>query len=78
MLAIMSTEEWFIDNFCSAFDLLKNTICSFLTGEKGAAYTLLTSADQNFSGDLVRNLVSSEMSFRQHTLCIGRLYEYDV
>ncbi|KAL9967663.1 hypothetical protein ACROYT_G025930 [Oculina patagonica] len=25
-------------------------------GEKGAAYTLLTSADQNFSGDLVRNL----------------------
>jgi len=25
-------------------------------GEKGVAYTLLTSADQNFSGDLVRNL----------------------
>lgn len=30
----------------------------FGTGEKGVAYTLLTSADQNFSGDLVRNLVS--------------------
>ncbi|CAH3192691.1 unnamed protein product, partial [Porites evermanni] len=28
-------------------------------GEKGVAYTLITPADQNFSGDLVRNLVSS-------------------
>lgn len=37
--------------------------CSYCTGEKGVAYTLLTSADQNFSGDLVRNLVSCKVSF---------------
>ena len=31
----------------------------FILGEKGEAYTLMTSADQNFAGDLVRNLVSN-------------------
>ncbi len=64
----MRTEEWFIINFCSAFDLLKKYHLVFLKGEKGAAYTPLTSADQNFSGDLVRNLVSSKISFWGYTI----------
>ena len=39
-------------------DLLKfYAFLSFCAGEKGVAYTLITPADQNFSGDLVRNLV---------------------
>ena len=36
----------------------------FWTGEKGVAYTLITPADQNFSGDLVRNLVSKTTRLR--------------
>ena len=53
------------------FDLFDNErgdmrpcFCSYCTGEKGVAYTLLTSADQNFSGDLVRNLVTGKVSSR--------------
>ena len=44
--------------------LIRRRLCMLIqlfffgTGEKGVAYTLLTSTDQNFSGDLVRNLVS--------------------
>ena len=52
---------------------LRPCFCSYCTGEKGVAYTLLTSADQNFSGDLVRNLVSGIVSFG-----VGRLSELDI
>ena len=56
-----------IDNFSCLFVLFDNErgdfCCCYRTGEKGVAYTLLTSADQNFSGDLVRNLVSGKVSF---------------
>ena len=52
------------------FDLFDNELgdmgpcfCSYCTGEKGVEYTLLMGADQNFSGDLVRNLVSVKVCF---------------
>ena len=51
------------DLFDNDRDDLRPCFCSHCTGEKGVAYTLLTSTDQNFLGDLVRNLVSIRVSF---------------
>lgn len=34
-----------------------------ILGEKGVAYTLMTPTDQNFAGDLVRNLVSKLLMY---------------
>ena len=39
---------------------LRPCFCSYCACEMGVAYTLLTSVDQNISGDLVRNLVSGK------------------
>ena len=68
LFGLLRTEKWLTDNYSRVFDLFDNELgdmgpcfCSYCTGEKGVAYTLLTSADQNFSGDLVRNLVSGKV-----------------